>query len=69
MSTVQARPVPEHDASTLLREITLSRVVALQLAFVGTLGFVLSLGVFSRVFELVTGQSLVSVNQFVSVGR
>lgn len=68
MSTVQARPVPERDASTLLREITLSRVVALQLAFVGTLGFVLSLGVFGRVFELVTGQSLVSVNQFVSVG-
>ena len=69
MSTVHSQPIPKSGSQTLLRELTLSRTIALQLALVGTLGFVLSLGVFSWIFELVTGSSLVTMSQFVPFGE
>lgn len=68
MSAVHAQPIPRSDSSRLLRELTLSRTIALQLALVGTLGFVLSLGVFSWLFELITGSSLTSMSQYVPFG-
>lgn len=69
MSSAHVQSVPRSESDTLLREFTLSRTVVLQLAFVGTLGFLISLGVFVGVFEALTGSLLVNMSQFTPFGQ
>lgn len=69
MDVTHGRKGPTTESDAVLTEVTLSHAVALQLAFVGTLGFFVSLVAFAGLYDTLVSGSPANVGQFVGLGR